>query len=158
MGRHCRNRKTANFQYSSKRLTIWGKLITKVTDVESIDVANDREKIKVALNKWYEVWAENNVIAAFNELPDDVLNTRIWYISVNIEKSFGSVANSLRSFCDEKIPLDICLHRISDAFTDSEEDFAAREKDLEVLKSFSKTALKRKEIWSYLAICEKNSR
>lgn len=147
--------KPANVLYGSQKLTDWAKILTEIEEVQSIDVVEDRNQVKVALQKWFDDWKTARILERFNELPDEILNTKIWYISVNIEKTFGVVANSLQSFFDETISLEVCLQRIADAFSDSEAEFIARQNNLITLVSFIKSASNRETIWGYLAICEK---
>jgi len=147
--------KPADVTYESKRLTEWARLLTEIKGVKTIDVAEDLNAVKEALKKWFDDWDSARILERFNELPDEILNTKIWYISVNIEKTFGSVASSLQKFFDESISLEACLQRIADAFSDSEDEFLLRQTDLIMLVSFIKSASNRETIWKYLAICER---
>jgi hypothetical protein len=147
--------KPANVIYGSKKLTKWAKIITNLEDVNTIDVAQDRQAVKEELEKWLKNWDEAKVLDNFKELPDEILNTQIWYRSVNIEKAFGSVANSLRAFFEKSISLEVSLQRIADAFSDSTEEYLARQDDLVTFISFINSAEDRLDIWNYLAICEK---
>lgn len=147
--------KPADIVFAGKRLTLWAKLLTEVEGVKTLDAAEDLNKVKDALKKWFDDWVSAGILERFNELPDEILNTKIWYISVNIEKTFGAVANSLKIFFDDSISLEVCLQRIADAFSDSEEEFALRQNDLVTLVSFIKNSSNRRQIWNYLAICER---
>lgn len=149
--------KPANVLFSTTRLTDWARILTELTEVQTIDVAEDRNAVKEALRKWLDDWNSARILERFNELLDEILNTKIWYISVKVEKSFGAVANALNSFFDESISLEVCLQRIADAFSDSEENFIERQNDLVTLVSFIKSASNRERIWGYLAICEKTN-
>jgi hypothetical protein len=150
--------KPADIIYGSKRLTEWAKILTELEDVQIIDVAEDRNRVKEGLRKWLENWNAAGILERFNELSDEILNTKIWYISVKVEKTFGTVANSVQMFFDESISLEVCLQRIADAFSDSEEEYQLRQNDLITLVSFIKSASNREWIWGYLAICEKTAR
>lgn len=147
--------KPADLIYGSKRLTQWAKMLTEIKEVQTIDVAEDRNQVKEGLVKWLENWNEAKVLERFNELSDEILNTKIWYISINIEKTFGTVANAIQSFIDESVSLEDCLQRVADAFSDSEEEYKIRQNNLITLISFIKSASNRENIWNYLAICEK---
>lgn len=147
--------KPADVLYESSRLTEWAKKLTEIADVQTIDDIEDRNRVKYALNKWLDDWKTAQILERFGELHDEILNTKIWYISVNSEKTFGTVASSLQAYFDESISLEASLQRIADAFSDSEEEFLARQNDLITLVSFIKSASNREKIWGYLAICEK---
>ena len=90
----------------------------------------------------------------FDDLPDEILNTKIWRLANSAEKAFGSVAITVAALLDQSITLDEGLHRIADAFSDSEEEFAFRSKDLVILEDFINGSKKREEISSYLALSE----
>ncbi len=147
--------KPASVIFGAQKLTDWAKILTELKDVQTIDVAEDRNQVKESLKKWLVDWQDAQILERFNLLPDEILNTKIWYISVNIEKSFGSVANSLNNFFDESISLEICLQRIADAFSDSVEEFNTRKDELITLYSFVSSADNRQKVWNYLAVCEK---
>lgn len=143
-----------NVAFSSDRLTKWLKLITTNDRIRSIDEADDRKAAVEALKTWLVEWREANLLERFNNLPDEILNTRIWRLSTLAEKGFGSVARSVTAIADGTITLEDGLQRIADAFTDSEEEFFARTQDLVVLEDFISGTRRREEIWSYVAVCE----
>jgi hypothetical protein len=140
--------------YPTERLTAWARILTGAETVRSIDLPDDREIVVSALKSWLGEWHASRLLERFDELPDEILNTKIWRLSTLAEKTFGSVATTIASFIDESITLDECLHRIADAFSDSDEEFEARKKDLIVLEDFIGGTRRREEIWSYLAVCE----
>jgi hypothetical protein len=140
--------------YSTERLTHWAKVLTSNDTFNSIDLADDCERVKKALQTWLIDWQKARLLERFGELPDEILNTKIWRLSVLAEKTFGSVATTVTSVLDESITLEEGLHRIADAFSDSEEDYFERAKELVVLEDFVSGTHRREEIRTFLAVCE----
>lgn len=140
--------------YSNKRLTVWANILLGTDQFKSIDTPEERGKIQTALETWLKDWQTARMLERFNDLPDEILNTRMWRISTNAAKTFGAVAETVKAFADNFIALDEALHRVADAFSDSEEDFFERTQDLVVLEDFINGALQREKIWSYLAVSE----
>jgi hypothetical protein len=146
--------KPSSFLYGEKRLTEWAKVLTNVDNFKSIEAPDDRNAVRKALEKWLSEWRSSSLLERFNELPDEVLNTKIWRIATYAEKTFGTVAATVAAILDDSISLEEGFHRIADAFSDSEKDFFARRKDLIVLEDFINGAGKREKIWNYLAVCQ----
>jgi hypothetical protein len=140
--------------YPSERLTHWAKLLTGVEAISSINLPEDCETVKTGLRVWLFDWEKVHLLERFNELPDEILNTKIWRLSLLADKTFGSVATTVHTILDESIPVDEGLHRIADAFSDSDDEYFARTKDLVVLEDFISGTRRREEIRTYLAVCE----
>ena len=147
--------KPSSVLYADQRLTEWGRFLTGENTFKSIDAPKDRLAIKAALEKWLVNWQSARVLERFNDLPDEILNTKIWRIATHTEKTFGVVAATVTAILNDAISLEEGLHRVADAFSDSEREFTVRQKDLIVLEDFINGAGKREKIWSYLAVCEK---
>ncbi len=146
--------KPAGKVYSSQRLTEWATILTGAHNFRTIDVPEDTEAITTALNNWLSEWNESGIIKRFNALADDILNVKIWAISVQADKTFGTVAEIVKSVLENFISLEEGLHRIADTFSDSEEEFFSTTKNLVILDDFINGVKTREKIWSYLAICE----
>ena len=140
--------------YPTERLTQWAKTLTNVQTFASIQLPEDVETVKNALRGWLLDWQKARLLERFNELPDEILNTKIWRLWVLAEKTFGSVATTAGAILDESITLEEGLHRIADAFSNSDEEFFTRTKDLVVLEDFISGTKRREEIWTYLAVSE----
>jgi hypothetical protein len=140
--------------YSTESLTHWAKVLTSNDTFNSIDSAEDCERIRNAFQTWLNDWQKARLLERFGELPDEILNTKIWRLSVLADKTFGSVATTVVSVLDESITLEEGLHRIADAFSDSEEEFFERAKELVVLEDFVSGTRRREDIRTYLAVCE----
>ncbi|HEX8288583.1 MAG TPA: hypothetical protein VF556_11330 [Pyrinomonadaceae bacterium] len=140
--------------YSNEKLTNWAKILTATESFHSIEIPEDRKIICEELQNWLDEWNNVRVLQRFKDLPDEILNTKIWHLAICAEKTFGSVAEVVKAVLDESISLVEGLHRIADAFSDSKEIFYKNTQDLLVLEDFIKGAQKRKEIWTYLALCE----
>ncbi|MDQ2747561.1 MAG: hypothetical protein M3T96_09895, partial [Acidobacteriota bacterium] len=146
--------KPSSVSYNDKRLTEWAQILTGTKTFHSIDQPADRQTIKNLLEHWLTDWESERILERFNNLPDEILNTKIWRMATHTEKSFGAVAATASAILDETISLEEGLHRVADAFSDSEKEFAARHDDLVSLGDFIKGVGKREKIRNYLAICE----
>ncbi len=140
--------------YPTERLTHWAKLLTGIENISSINLPEECEAINYGLRTWLLDWQKVRLLERFDELPDEILNTKIWRLSVFADKTFGSVATTVNAVLDESITLDEGLHRIADAFSDSDDEYFARTKDLVVLEDFISGTRRREEIRTYLAVCE----
>ncbi len=142
--------KTSGVQFDVEKLIKWAKLFTNLKDIQSIDAL----EIKDGLNKWLENWNDLDILKRFNQLPDEILNTKVWYFSADIEKTFGMAAETIEAVLSESISTEEGLHRIADTFYDSETEFQNNARKMIVLKHFIQGAALREKIWSYLAVCE----
>ncbi len=140
--------------YSAERLTNWAKILTASEDFHSIENSEDRETIYAALQNWLEDWRSARVLERFEELPDEILNNKIWCLATQAGKIFGSVAETVAAIVEKNISIDEGMHRVADAFSDSEDAFFSGTQDLVVVEDFINGAAKRSEIWTYLAVCE----
>ncbi|MEO7674551.1 MAG: DUF6079 family protein [Pyrinomonadaceae bacterium] len=141
--------------FSGEKLKRWADLFIKDGgDFQSLDRHQDREILRAAFAKWTAHWTEIRLLDRFGQLPDDVLNVRIWQLAARAGKTFGSVAERIAAASEGTLTLEDCLDGIADAFSESEAEFKSCEVDLEVLSSFVKGAELRDEVRSYLAVCE----
>lgn len=146
--------KPSSKAYSNKRLIDWANILLGTDQFRSLDTPEERQKIQTSLETWLKEWNSARMIERFNELPDEILNTRMWRLSINAEKTFGAVSETVKAASDGFITLDEALHRVADAFSDSDEEFFERTNDLVVLEDFINGAMQREKIWSYLAVSE----
>lgn len=144
----------ADVHYSGEKLSAWARLVTGIEQLGSVDEPESREAVLEGLRNWLSGWRSSRLLERFNELPDEILNNQIWRLSVNAERTFGSVATTVGAVADRSITLEDGLARIADAFSDSPEEFEARTRDLVTLEDFISGSNRRQEIWSYLAVCE----
>ncbi|HRH40358.1 MAG TPA: hypothetical protein PKY82_01850, partial [Pyrinomonadaceae bacterium] len=114
----------------------------------------DCENIFLALKNWLTDWRSARVLERFDELPDEMLNTKVWKLTRNAQKTFGSVAATVEAVLTKAITLEEGLQRIADAFSDSQEEFFNSTNDLVILEDFINGLGKRKGVWDYLAVCE----
>lgn len=140
--------------YSEKRLTEWARILTGSQNLPSIEVHADRETVKNGLRNWLSDWESARVLERFNELPDEILNTRIWRLAVHSERTVGSVAETVRGVLNESVSLDEGLHRVADAFSNSEEAFFNCAQNLMRIDDFLSGANLRETIIGYLAVSE----
>lgn len=146
--------KPVGMSYTGERLTNWAKTLTGADNFATIESPEDREMIRQAFQNWLGDWKTAQVLERFSELPDEILNTKIWRVATHAKKTFGSVAETVKSILDEAISLDEGLHRIADAFSDSENEFFQCTQNLVVMEDFISGTAKREVIWAYLAVCE----
>lgn len=145
--------KPTGVTYGSKRLTEWAKILTDANNFQSIDIPEDQIAIKNAFENWLKTWESKKVLERFEELPDEIFNTKIWRLATNSQKTFKVVAATLREVLAETVSIEEGLYRIADAFSDSDEVFANATNDFTVLEDFIESVDNRREIWTYLAVC-----
>ena len=146
--------KPSGVVYSNERLIEWARILTGAEFPNSVATPEEQKAAQSILEQWLADWKQAQLLERFNNLPDDILNTKIWRLAMHAEKTFGAVSETIESVSANSISLDDALNRIADAFSDSENEFLERAKDLVVLEDFISGAAIRREIWSYLAVCE----
>lgn len=146
--------KPVESSFSSEKQKRWAKLFTSDAPFESLDRAADQEVLKEAFSAWSQDWENSRLLERFAELPEDVLNVRIWQVAARAAKTFGTIAPKIAAASDGSVPLEESLERVAEAFAGSEEDFVQGQQELTVLSSFVKGAALREEARSYLAVCE----
>ena len=147
--------KPAGITYENSRLTEWAKILTASDVLRSIDSPEDCAEVVKYLQIWLKDWQATQILERFNELPDEVLNTKIWRLAAQAEKTFGAVAAIVSAILEKTVSLEEGLHRLADAFSDSEKEFLARSNDLVILEDFINGIGKRNQIWSYLVLSPK---
>ncbi len=146
--------KPSSIVYGNARLRDWAQILTGADTLRSIETPEDCAEVYGALEVWLKDWQTAKILERFSELPDEILNTKIWRLATHAEKTFGAVAAIVSATLDKTVALEEGLHRIADAFSDSEKAFFARTKDLVILEDFINGIGRRNKIWSYLAVCE----
>ncbi|MEO8041605.1 MAG: DUF6079 family protein [Acidobacteriota bacterium] len=146
--------KPAGPAFSAKKLARWAVLVTGDDKIKSLDDEAGRSALKAALEVWHVEWHKSRVLKRFNELPDDVLNARIWNLASRCSKTLGATADTIKGALDSSISLEECINRIGDTFSDSEEQFHRATSELVVVDSFIKGTPTRAQIVSYLSGCE----
>jgi hypothetical protein len=139
--------------YSGEKLTHWATALTGKQKFAAKGT-DGNDEIREAFAQWLTEWRERRVLERFNALPDETLNTRIWRLSMHAMNSFGVVAYAINSLLENSMTLDECLHRISDAFSDSKDELKRRSEELIRLEDFIDGAAMRQEIRTYLSTCE----
>lgn len=143
--------KPVESSFSAEKLKRWAKLFIKDAPFESIDRPADRETLAAAFAKWAADWESNAILERFQELPEDILNVRIWNLTARASKTFGAVVEKIRKAGEGSVPLEDCLDRVAEAFAGSETDFLQGERELQTLASFIKGAALREQTRTYLA-------
>ena len=140
--------------YSSERLMKWAAVLTGNAALGSVKASDVRLAVIDALSIWLAEWQVDAVLERFDALPDEKLNTRIWRIAINVRKTFGIAAASVDGLLQNSIALDQCLQSVADAFSDSEDEFQTKSRDLAVLRHFIGGVVERDEINDYLILAE----
>ena len=146
--------KPADVLFDFETLTNWARALTGNEDIKAFDARVGRGDLSDVLSNWLDEWNEAEVLSKFNELPDEILNTKIWHVSTRVEKTLGSVTKTIESLIEGSVSLEDSLQRVAETFSDSLENLEDRKEDLHVLRDFIEGAEKRSQIWSYIAICE----
>lgn len=146
--------KPGETNFSDEKAKRWAGLFLTSGDFQSLDRPKDQAALQAALAAWTASWKESKFFERFAQLPDDVLNVRIWRLASRAAKTFGSVAESIEAASIGSIPAGDCLDAVADAFSESEAEFRAGNDDLATLSSFIDATQLREEIHSYLAVCE----
>jgi hypothetical protein len=119
--------------YSNERLFIWAATLTGDNTLTDAKSPETRAKTIAALEQWLTDWKCNAVIARFDELPDEALNSTFWRLANGVRKSFGAVSEYIEELVRDRGSLDACLQNIADTFADSEKEFENKLKDLAIL-------------------------
>lgn len=146
--------RAATLLHSAAELTAWASLLTDQPKLSTIANPDARETVRGALSAWLEAWRERALLEKFEALPDEGLTISAWQLSVAVRKSFEVAAESLEALLAANITLEEALQRIADAFGDSTDGFAARQKQLAQLISYVEGLIEREEARTYLAMAE----
>lgn len=146
--------KPVESSFSTEKLKRWAKLFVKDAPFESVDRAADREVLTGAFAEWSAEWENAAILERFQELPEDLLNVRIWRLAARASSTFGAVAEKIRKASEGALPLEDCLDRVAEAFAGSEADFSQGEGELQTLASFVKSSALCEEARTYLAASE----
>lgn len=146
--------KTESAEPLCDSLTRWVKILAPIEGTVALNANMERSLVNDALSAWSRKWESSRVLERFSELPDEVLNTKIWHLYTRVEKVFKEVASFVKLVLNEKIRLEEGLQRIADTFSDSKDEFDLCQRNLIAIESFIDSAYKREKIWSYLAICD----
>lgn len=146
--------KPSGVVYSNERLAEWARILTKAEFSTTFESPTEQKIAGSILGNWLSDWKKSEILERFDRLPDDILNTKVWRLATHAAKTFGAAADSIEKVLDDSISLEEGLHRVADAFSDSEREFFARTKDLVVLEDFIGGAATREKVWAYLAVCE----
>ena len=112
-------------------------------------------EIKNSLESWLTDWQTARVLERFDELARRNFEHENLADFCSFRKNIRQLSpQRSKRFWTEAISLEEGLHRIADAFSDSEKEFFNCAKNLIVLEDFINGAVKREKIWTYLAVCE----
>jgi energy-coupling factor transporter ATP-binding protein EcfA2 len=146
--------KLAGAEYSAKKLARWASLVTGNTEIKSLESKADRETLRAGFEAFLTEWKTSRVLDRFNELPDHILNTRIWGLAAHTAKTLGAAAENIQAALGDFIPFEEAVNRIADTFSDSPEHWNIANGELAVVDSFIRGASSRDEILSYVSVCE----
>lgn len=140
--------------YAGAELLKWAQILTGADNLKSIENEDDSDRIIEALTKWLDKWKQNRILERFDELPDEILNTKIWRLAMNAKKTFGMVAQTVEAVVANSVSLGEGLQRMADVFSDSEEAFVKGKDELISLEDYITGYANREKLWEYLALCD----
>ncbi len=141
-------------KYSNAKLLSWARTLTGNSEINSLDSKEDKTKIEESLQKWLGDWRDGQILADYDELPDESLSASSWRNASAIRKSLGSVADIVRTYSDGSVPIDECLRSIADLFLDSEAEFERKKTELQMLSEFTDRAHGYQQIFKYIIEAE----
>ncbi len=140
--------------YSNDRLVMWASLLTGISSFKSLNKSEDRLEVLDGLQQWLIGWNDKRLAGKFDDVRDDVLNTKIWRLARTSIKAFRIAADSISAVSESSLPVEGCLQRIADAFADTEVEFARLSADLATIEDFISGTELRDEITGWLSLCE----
>jgi len=140
--------------YSGDRLLNWAALLTGDASLTSLRMLQADLRLIEALSAWLNDWQKARILARFDGLPDEKLNSRLWRVAANVKKTFGVIAESIDGLMQDAKSIDKCLHTIAEVFADSDDEFESKRKDLADLTKCIEKLAERDQIAAYLAFCE----
>jgi hypothetical protein len=146
--------RAATLIYGAIQLTAWACLLTDQPKLASIANPEAREAVRGALATWLDEWRHRRLLEKFEALPDEGLTISAWELAGAVRRSFESAAESIEALFANHITLEEALHRIADAFGDTEATFTRRQKQLAQLTSYTEGLIEREEARTYLAMAE----
>lgn len=138
--------------YSPKKLVKWAAAITGDEGIKELSSDADYHLVRDGLAKWLEDWDAARILARFNALPEESLNTRIWRSVGRSSKTLGAAAALIRKTLENSIPLEECLGRISESFMDEPGNLAGSLKELETVRIYLDGFENRAAIRSYAVV------
>jgi hypothetical protein len=137
-------------KYSDAKLLSWVRTLTGISEINSLDGKEDKIKIDESLQKWLADWQDGQILADYDDLPDESLSASSWRNASAIRKSLGSVANVVQAYSEGSVPIDECLRSVADLFLDSEAEFERKKTELQMLGEFTDRAHEYQRIFKYL--------
>jgi hypothetical protein len=140
--------------HSAEELTEWARRLTRQASLPAIADPAAREAVRAALIEWLKTWRAQDLARRADNLPDEVLTTRVAELAAAVKKSFGAAAEAIEAAVSENVSLEEALQRVADAFNDSPEIFARRAEQLGALADFTGELPEWLRARDYLAMAE----
>jgi hypothetical protein len=144
----------AQSKVSNDGLALWAGFLTGSDKFKSITSEAAKREITVALSEWLATWNNRNLLANLENIPDDMVTTRLWHLGARVKKSFGIVAEAIALVVAGSCDLESGLQRVEEAFSGSEVEFLARSADVEALESVLRVVPVREEIKTHIGFFE----
>jgi hypothetical protein len=144
----------AHAKVSNDGLALWASLLTGRDKFKSITSESAKREITEALSEWLLTWNNRNLLATLENIPDDMVTTRLWHLGARVKKTFGIAAEAIGSITSGSVDLEPGLRRVEDAFSGSEVEFLARSADVEALESVLRVVPLREEIKNHIGFFE----
>jgi hypothetical protein len=125
-----------NINYPPKLLSQWCMLLTG--QEEEIDLVSQqgRRQVRDAVAAWRQNWVDLNLMRRLEDLPADLLTTRLWQITISCKRYFEAISNAINTTLNDEITLEMCLARIIDTFNAKEAIYIKAVNELTLLVNF----------------------
>lgn len=145
---------SASLLQGAEELTAWAARLTDQSDLPLLSDDESRVTIGAALAEWLERWRDAALLQRFEQLPDEALTIRSSHLAADVKRSFGMAAQAVEAALAGHIPLEEGLHRVSDSFGGSEEDFAQALKQTGTLTEYLAELEQRMGTRDYILLAE----
>ncbi|MEW6731275.1 MAG: DUF6079 family protein [Acidobacteriota bacterium] len=126
----------ATINYPPKLLMEWCALLTAHEGEVDLVSPHGRRQMRDALAHWRQNWLDLGLVRRLEDLPTDVLTTRLWQSIVTCKRYFEAISQAIEATLNEEIPLEMCLSRIIDTFNLRESVYINAVHELTMLINF----------------------
>src|SRR5262249_43535373 len=95
-----------------------------------------RRQVRDGLAAWRENWLALGLLSRLEDLPADLLTTRLWQMTVSCKRYFEAISAAINAALGEDIALEVCLSRIIDIFSAKEAIYIKAVNELTLLINF----------------------
>jgi hypothetical protein len=125
-----------NINYPQKLLAQWCTLLTGKDEEIDLVSQQGRRQVRDWLAKWRQNWVDLNLMRRLEDLPADLLTTRLWQITISCKRYFEAISTAINTTLIDEITLEVCLARIIDTFNAKEAIYVKAVNELTLLVNF----------------------